>query len=137
MLLISFLVVLLLSCLGLLLHGYVSFQERGTQFALLRSMGLSSGQLNALMWLEQSLIVAVGIALGTWMGGRLSATIMPFLGHSDTGGVVLPPFAPHVEWGALLVTYALISVIFAAIVLATFFIVRRSSLQQALRLGEM
>lgn len=137
MLLISFLVVLLLSCLGLLLHGYVSFQERGTQFALLRSMGLSSGQLNALMWLEQSLVVAVGIALGTWMGGRLSATIMPFLGHSDTGGAVLPPFAPHVEWVALLVTYAVIAVIFAAIVLAIIFIVRRSSLQQALRLGEM
>lgn len=137
MLLISFLVVLLLSCLGLLLHGYVSFQERGTQFALLRSMGLSSGQLNALMWLEQSLIVAVGIALGTWMGGRLSATIMPFLSHSDTGGVVLPPFSPSVEWATLLTTYAIIAAIFALIVLAIIVIIRRSSLQQALRLGEM
>ena len=51
----------------------------------MRTVGLSSGQLTAMMWLEQFLVIAVGLALGTWMGSRLGATIMPFLGQGSNG----------------------------------------------------
>ncbi|HIC68248.1 MAG TPA: FtsX-like permease family protein, partial [Candidatus Latescibacteria bacterium] len=74
LLFIAFSAVLILSCLGFLVHAYVSFSNRQLQFALLRTVGFSMKQLTTMVWLEQTLVVAVGMALGTWMGGRLGAT---------------------------------------------------------------
>ena len=137
LLFIAFSAVLILSCLGFLVHAYVSFRNRQLQFALLRTVGFSMRQLVTMLWLEQTLVIAAGMALGTWMGGRLGATIMPYLGHDDWGGRVLPPFAMQVNWGALLVTYAAMVLVFAVITLGLIWLVHRISLQRILRLGEM
>ena len=137
LLFIAFGAVLLLSCLGFLVHAYVSFRSRRLQFALLRTVGFSMRQLVAMVWLEQVLVIATGMALGTWMGGRLGALIMPFLGHDDWGSQVIPPFAMEVNWGALLITYAFMVLVFSIIVLGIIWLIRRISLQRILRLGEM
>ena len=102
----------------------------------MRTSGLSGGQLTMLMWLEQTVIIAVGLALGTWMGSRLGATIMPFLGHDDFGGKVVPPFVMVIDWNALLVTYAVMLAVFAVITLAIIILIRRLSLASILRIGE-
>lgn len=136
LLFIAFSAVLVLSCLGFLVHVYSSFRNRQVQFALMRTVGLSGGQLTAMMWLEQFLVIAVGLALGTWMGSRLGATIMPFLGHDDFGGKVIPPFVMVIDWGALLITYAAMLVVFAVITLGLILLIRRISLSRVLRLGE-
>ena len=136
LLFIAFAAVLILSCLGFLVHAYVSFRSRELQFALLRTMGFSMRQLVTTVWLEQVLVIAAGMALGTWMGGRLGATIMPFLGHSDFGGQVVPPFAIQVNWGALLLTYAAMVFVFAVIILAVIWFIQKISLHRVLRIGE-
>ncbi len=136
LLFIAFSAVLILSCLGFAVHAYVSFRNRQTQFALLRTLGFSMRQLITLVWLEQTLVIVVGLALGTWMGGRLGAMIMPFLGHDDWGGQVVPPFAMQVRWGALGVTYAIMVAVFAIIILGLIWLIRRLSLQRVLRLGD-
>ena len=69
LLFLAFGAVLILSCVGFLAHAYVSFRNRQMQFALLRTVGLSSRQLMTMVWLEQILVIASGLALGTWMGG--------------------------------------------------------------------
>ena len=137
LLFIAFSAVLLLSCLGFLVHAYSSFRSRQVQFALMRTTGLSGRQLMMMMWLEQTVIIAVGLALGTWMGSRLGATIMPFLGHDDFGGKVIPPFVMVIDWTALLITYAVMLVIFAVITLAIIILIRRLSLARILRIGEL
>lgn len=137
LLFIAFSAVLILSCLGFLVHAYVSFRNRELQFALLRTVGFSLRQLVTMVWLEQTLVIAVGMALGTWMGGRLGSTIMPFLGHDDWGGRVIPPFVLDVNWGALLLTYAAMIAVFAVISLGLIWLVQRISLQRIMRLGEM
>ena len=137
LLFIAFSAVLLLSCLGFLVHAYSSFRSRQVQFAIMRTTGLSGRQLMMMMWLEQTVIIAVGLALGTWMGSRLGATIMPFLGHDDFGGKVVPPFVMVIDWGALVITYAVMLVIFAVITLALIMLIRRLSLARILRIGEL
>ncbi len=137
LLFIAFAAVLILSCLGFLVHAYVSFRNRQLEFALLRTVGFSMRQLITMVWLEQILVIAVGLALGTWMGGRLGAIIMPFLGHDDWGGQVIPPFVLEVNWGALLATYAVMVLVFAAITIGLVWLIRKISLQRILRLGEM
>ena len=137
LLFIAFSAVLLLSCLGFLVHAYSSFRSRQVQFALMRTTGLSGRQLMMMMWLEQTVIIAVGLALGTWMGSRLGATIIPFLGHDDFGGKVIPPFVMVIDWTALLITYAIMLVIFAVITLALIMLIRRLSISRILRIGEL
>ena len=107
------------------------------QFALLRTVGFSMRQLTAMVWLEQALVIGVGMALGIWMGGRLGATIMPFLGHDDWGRRVLPPFVMQVDWGALIVTYTAMVLVFAIISLGIIWLIQRISLNRVMRLGEM
>ena len=137
LLFIAFSAVLILSCLGFLVHAYVSFRNRQLQFALLRTVGFSMRQLTSMVWLEQALVIGAGMALGTWMGGRLGETIMPFLSHDDLGVEVVPPFVMNVNWGALLATYAAMVIVFGIISVGLVWLVRRISLQRILRLGEM
>ena len=137
LLFVAFGAVLILSCVGFLVHSYVSFRNRRTQFALLRTVGFSMRQLTTMVWLEQALVIFAGMALGTWMGGRLGAIIMPFLGHDDWGGRVVPPFVMATNWGALLLTYAAMAFVFAVISLGIIWLVQRISLHRVLRLGEM
>ena len=137
LLFIAFSAVLILSCLGFLVHAYVSFRSRQLQFALLRTVGFSMRQLITMVWLEQALVIGAGMALGTWMGGRLGETIMPFLSHDDLGVEIVPPFIMQINWGALLLTYAAMVFVFVVISLGLIWLIRRISLQRILRLGEM
>ena len=89
-----------------------------------------------MIWLEQAIVILVGMALGTWMGGRLGATIMPFLGHDDFGSKVVPPFVVSVNWGALLITYAIMVAVFMAVITGLVVVLRRASLSRTLRIGE-
>ena len=137
LLFIAFGAVLALSCMGFLVHAYVSFRNRALQFALLRTVGLSGNQLLSLVWLEQLLVIVVGLALGSWMGGRLGATVMPFLGHTEQGAQTLPPFQVDLNWTTLMFTYGAMGLFFAVIIVGVIMFVRRISLQRVLRLGEM
>ena len=137
LLFIAFAAVFILSGLGFLVHAYVSFRNRQVQFALMRTVGFSMKQLMTLVWLEQALVIVAGMALGTWMGGRLGEIIMPFLAHDDQGSQVLPPFTMEVNWVTLGVTYAAMALLFAVITMGVIWFIRRISLQRILRLGEM
>ena len=137
LLLLDFVAILSLSRLGFLVHAYVSFRNRELEFALMRTMGISLRQLVALMWVEQALVIAVGMVLGTWMGGRLGATVMPFLGNDDEGSQVLPPFVIEASWRNLSVTYIAMAVIFGTIILGLIWFVRRMALSRVLRMGDM
>ena len=137
LLFMAFAAVFVLSGIGFLVHAYVSFKGREVQFALMRTIGFTMGQLMTLVFVEQVLVIGTGLALGTWMGGRLGATIMPFLGHDDQGLQVLPPFVNQISWDTLAITYAAMGLLFAVIIAGVIWFVRRISLQRILRLGEM
>ena len=137
LLFIAFAAVLVLSGLGFLVHAYVSFRNREVEFALMRTLGFSLRQLVTLVWLEQALVIAAGLVLGTWMGGRLGAVIMPFLDQDETGRHVLPPFVLEVDWSALFIAYAVMTLVFALIIAGVVWFIRKISLQRILRLGEV
>ncbi len=133
----AFAAVLILSGLGFMVHAYVSFKSREMQFALMRTVGFSMRQLTTLVLLEQALVIGAGLALGTWMGGRLGASMMPFLSHDDGGAQVLPPFVVDVNWQTLTITYLAMGLLFSIIITGVIILVRRISLQRILRLGEV
>ncbi|MCL0028844.1 ABC transporter permease [Dehalococcoidia bacterium] len=137
LLFVAFAVVFILSGIGFLVHAYVSFKTREVQFALMRTIGFTMSQLMTLVFVEQVLVIGTGLALGSWMGGRLGTTIMPYLGHNDQGIQVLPPFVIEINWDTLTLTYAAMALLFAVIIAGMLWFVRRISLQRILRIGEM
>ena len=137
LLFISFSAVLVLSCIGFLLHAYMSYKSREIQFALARTMGFSTKQLNVMIWVEHGFIIIIGMALGTWIGSRLSATVMPFLSHDDRGSRVIPPFTMEYDWITLLITYSIMLLIFTLTLLGLVSIINRITIQKTLRLGDL
>lgn len=137
LLFIAFSAVLILSCIGFLLHAYMSYKSREVQFALARTLGFSTKQLNAMIWVEHGFIIIIGMVLGTWMGSRLSATVMPFLSHDDRGSKVIPPFTMEYDWITLLITYSIMLLIFTLTLLGLVWIINRITIQKILRLGDL
>ena len=133
---IAFGAVFILSCLGFIVHAYVSFSGRRVQFALLRTVGLTQFQIGTVVLLEQVFVIATGMALGAWMGQNLGAIIMPFIANDDVGTQVLPPFVTEISWVALIGTYAAMITVFTAITFSMIWFVRRISVVTTLRIGE-
>ena len=95
LLFVAFAAVVVLSGVGFLVHAYVSFKGRQAQFALMRTIGVTMGQLMTVVFVEQVLVIGTGLALGTRMGGRLGATVMPFLGNDDRAFRCYRPSPPR------------------------------------------
>jgi hypothetical protein len=128
--------VLFLGVVGFIAHAVLTVGERRAQFALLRTLGLGPGQIRAVVWFEHMLVVAVGIAMGYFLGQRTGALLMPFLDRTEAGIAVLPPYILETSWPALGAVYGAMTAVF---VLATVVVVRlynRLALGQALRIGE-
>lgn len=133
---IAFFTVLLVSAIGFIVHAQVTFRTRQTELALLRATGLSMRQLFALVTLEQLLVIGTGFAIGAFMGARLGATIMPYLGTSGEGLRVAPPMILEIDWGSVAATFGVVAAVFAVVLGVILYSVYRMSVHRVLRLGE-
>ena len=133
---IAFLTVLVVSAIGFLVHVRVSFGNRRSELALLRTMGLSMPQLLVLVVLEQVIVIGVAVGIGLFMGTRLGDTIIPFLANSGEDSVLVPPMVLQIDWTGFSVTFGLLGIVFAAVIIAVLFSVYRMSIHRVMRMGE-
>ena len=70
LLVIMFLALALASATGIALFCWLDTRERQTEFALLRTLGSSRGQLNGVVWFNLAIVVIAGVAIGTWAGAQ-------------------------------------------------------------------
>ena len=68
LLVLLFLAITLASASGLLLFSHLDANERQTEFALLRTLGISRGQMLTILWAGLSIMVLSGVALGDAAG---------------------------------------------------------------------
>ena len=99
--------------------GYVtyllSFADRSrSEMGFLQSLGLSHGQVKALLGFEHLVIVVIGLALGTWAGFQMSALMVSAVAVTETGARVVPPFILITDWSLMLPIYAALAAIFLA-----------------------
>lgn len=133
---IAFLTVLVVSAIGFLVHSRVSFGNRRGEFALLRTMGLSLPQLLVLVILEQVIIIGIAVGIGLFMGTRLGDTIIPFLANSGEDPVLVPPMVLQIDWQGFGLTFGLLGIVFAAVIIAILASVHRMSIHRVMRLGD-
>ena len=134
---ISLAAVLFASLLGVGVYGYVQAQRRRVEFALLRGIGLSTGGLGTIVLIEQTLMLVIGLGLGGLIGYYLIGVMMPFLGLTEEGARVLPPFAAEMNPVALAITYGAMAVGFLAAGAGMIAALIRFGMHRALRLGEV
>lgn len=133
---IAFFTVLIVSAVGFLVHARVSFNDRRTELALLRTIGLSMKQLLFLVVMEQVLVIGVAVALGIFMGARMGTTIMPYLASSGENAVVVPPMVVQIDWAGFGITFGLLGLVFLVVIGLILISVYRMSIHAVMRMGE-
>ena len=131
-----FLALALASASGVILFSYIDTGERRTEFALLRTLGSSAGQLNGMVWFNLLLVMVCGVALGTWAGQQIGSAILPVLEVAEGGVRVTPPMALQTNWITLLAAYLVLAVVAVGNVVWLAWFTARLEVQQVLRAGE-
>jgi putative ABC transport system permease protein len=120
-LLLSFGAVLILVGVALLVSLLTSLGRRRTEFAVVRSMGVSRGQLFRMLALEYSVVAIAGTVVGAILGLVVGRQMLSFLNVTETGAKVEPGFILQTDWVLVAGAVGAVFVLFAvALALATF-----------------
>ena len=136
LLVIMFLALALASATGIALYCWLDTRERQTEFALLRTLGSSRGQLNAVVWFNLAVVVVAGVAVGTWAGAQIGSALLPVLEVAEGGVRATPPLTFETDWRMLALAYAVLAVVSVVTVIWLAFVTNRLEVQRVLRAGE-
>ncbi len=136
LLVLLFLAITLASASGLLLFTHLDARERQTEFALLRTLGVSGGQMRLILWAGLAIMVVCGIALGTLLGWLLGASLLPLMEVAEAGKRITPSLVFTADWQRLLVSYVILGVVTLSSGLWLAWLTSRLQLHQVLRMGE-
>lgn len=136
LLVLLFLAVALAGGSGVMLFSYLDTKERQTEFALLRTLGSTGGQLRGIVWFNLFLIVICGVLLGTWVGQQIGSILLPLMEVAEEGERVTPPMAFTTDWLALSVSYLVLAVVTLVTVLWLAWLSSNIQVQQVLRMGD-
>lgn len=133
---ISFGAVLLLSAIGFIVYSYLTAQQRGLEFAILRTLGFSRVQVFTVVMVEQAFVIVAGMGLGTIVGLQIGRLMMDFLATDERGREVLPPFLLAVSWPQVFVVWGILGAVFATTIAAVVLLYLRLAVHRALRIGD-
>ncbi|HEX8728209.1 MAG TPA: FtsX-like permease family protein [Ktedonobacterales bacterium] len=140
LLLLGALIAALLALVGVITQAAIAARQRQTQFAILRTLGLSEGALTRMLLTEQALVYLLGALGGVVIGALLSVASLPFLGFNTSTyqppvlGVPSSQLAVNLS-GSLAFLLALCVIFLVALVIAGL-VARSTGLGRALRVGE-
>ena len=136
LLVLLFIAVVLASASGLLLFSHLDARERQTEFALLRTLGISQSQMQRVVWTNLLLVVICGVGLGTLLGWLIGSSVLPLMEVVEEGARATPSLLLTADWSRLLVSYIILAVVGVLCGLWLTWITTRLQLQQVLRMGE-
>ena len=136
LLVLLFIAMALASASGLLLFSHLDAQERRTEFALLRTLGISRSQMQQIVWTNLFLVVISGVGLGTLLGWLLGLGLLPLMEVVEEGARATPSLVLTANWSSLLVSYVVLAAVGVMCGLWLTWLTNRLQLQQVLRMGE-
>ena len=133
---LGFVAAAVFAVVGFAVSAAVSMSERTTEFAVLRSLGLSSRQLSAWLALEGGITVLLALVGGVLLGGLVAWLVLPFVSLAGEGGRPFPEVVVELPWEAVALLAGGMLVVLALVVGAQLLLLRRLALAPALRAGE-
>ena len=135
LLFITFIAIVILSALGFLVASILVAQQQAGEFAVLRTMGFSLRQVLIVVGVEKLLIIAVSMALGTFVGLQLGVLMLEFVGFDVTGEGLVPPFVAVTDWGTIGGAYGVLGLVFLGAIGIIVALYMRMAIGQVLRIG--
>jgi hypothetical protein len=133
---IGFVAAALFAVVGFMVSATVAARERITEFALLRALGLSSGQLSVWLSLENAALAAVSLVSGSALGLVIAWVVLPFITVTQGAATPFPPVAVDVPWATIAVLEVLGIAALAVTVIVLAWLLRRIGLASVLRMSE-
>ncbi len=132
---LGFIVAIVISGLGFLLHALFALRQRILQFGLLRAIGLSTTQITAVVVYEKLFLVLLAVVGGTLIGALTAALFVPLLQIGTAVHGSTPPFVVAPAWDQAVKIY----LAFVVMVTVTLAIVigqlRQLRIYEAIKLG--
>ena len=134
--LLGMLLTAVLSLAGFTTHFYLSARQRETTYSILRSLGLSTGQLYLTLVLEQIVMIVAGLVLGILLGWVLNQLVLPSLPLSLGGRPPVPPMISVDNWAAMLSFALTIGSAFLVILGGATALLWRVNVHRLMRIGQ-
>jgi hypothetical protein len=81
---------MIFAAIGFVVSAAISTSERAGELALLRALGLSTGQVSRWLSFEHAALLVVGIGAGIGLGALLAWLVLPFATLTRTGAPAIP-----------------------------------------------
>ena len=133
---IGFAAAAIFAVIGFAVSSAISAAERKTEFAVLRSVGLSRRQLSGALAIEGALTACLALAAGTALGVLLAWFVLPYVSLSGEGGRPFPEVIVHFPWRTALLLEGALLLALAVVVALEIRVLARVRLAPALRAGE-
>lgn len=134
--LFGYLLTTALSLVGFATHFYLSARQKEAIYGVLRSIGMSPGQLYGVLVLEQVVLILAGLAIGTALGVVLNQITLPGLPITFGERPPTPPFIAQNDWTAVTQIYITLTIAFFISLGVATLLLWRTKLHQVLRVGE-
>ena len=134
--LFGYLLTTALSLVGFATHFYLSAKQKEAIYGVLRSIGMSPGQLYSMLVLEQVVLILAGLAIGTALGVLLNQITLPGLPITFGDRLPTPPFIARNDWTAVIQIYLTLAIAFFISLGVATLLLWRTKLHQVLRVGE-
>jgi putative ABC transport system permease protein len=131
----GFLAAIVLTTVGFVLYAVLSFRRRAIELGVLRTIGLSSGQMALYLILSQMALVIAGVLAGSAAGVLAGRLFIPFLQMSGELVSAVPAFSVQIAWQEMLVVYIALGMALAVALAATLLFLRRLRAFEAIKLG--
>lgn len=132
----SFIVILLLCCVGYLIYWILSIRSRELLFGVLRAMGMRKGEITWLLMIEQICSGLYAIVTGGLIGMLASRMFVPMIQQAYAASEQVLPLRLITETSDLVKLFVVIGAVLCICLIVLGRIVSRMNISSALKLGE-
>jgi len=133
---VGFIVVLLICSVGFLIYWILSIQSRTLQFGIYRAMGMTLGEIIAMLLCEQVFISGTAVATGTLVGFLTAKLYMPLIQMAYAAYDSAMPLKVANSYGDIAQMLAVVGIVMLVCMLILAWLISRMKITQALKLGE-
>lgn len=133
---LGFITIMIMCIIGFLIYWILSIKSRTLQFGILRAMGMSYGEIIAMIVYEQILVSGVAIVVAIVIGGIASDLFAPLFQSLYDATERIPPFVVSPLRSDYLKIYAIVFAMLVVGFVVLGRIIKKIKISQALKLGE-